>query len=159
MQWPRLALPRPILYCLSVLIRAGLLETLCCDTHTHGGFYGLRGLSIGIMILYCTNRISHRPTTTLHPNLPLTGNWAFFISQKKTNSVWLISILNYGDTEIVLINHLLLVIPMSYPCHYTNLCPHKPHKHAHTTHTHTHTHSHTHTHTHMLVFMVYGDSP
>ncbi len=21
---------------------------------------------------------------------------------------------------------------MSYPCHYTNLCPHKPHKHAHT---------------------------
>ncbi len=27
---------------------------------------------------------------------------------------------------------------MSYPCHYTNLCPHKPHKHAHT-HTHTHT--------------------
>ncbi len=50
----------------------------------------------------------------------------------------LISILNYGDTENVLINHLLLVIPMSYPCHYTNLCPHKPHKHAHT---HTHTHS------------------
>ncbi len=40
---------------------------------------------------------------------------------------------------------------MLYPCHYTNLCPHKPHKHAHThtqTHTHTHTHRHTHTHTH-----------
>ncbi len=54
------------------------------------------------------------------------------------NSVWFISVLNYGDTENVLINHLLLVIPMSYPCHYTNLCPHKPHKHAHT-HTHTHT--------------------
>ncbi len=53
--------------------------------------------------------------------------------------------LNYGDTENVLINHLL-VIPMLYPCHYTNLCPHKPHKHAHT-HTHTHTHSHTHSHT------------
>ncbi len=31
----------------------------------------------------------------------------------------------------------LLVIPMSYPCYYTNLCPHKPHKHGHTqTHTH-----------------------
>ncbi len=30
-------------------------------------------------------------------------------------------------------------IPLSYPCHYTNLCPHKPHKPAHT-HTHTHTH-------------------
>ncbi len=26
---------------------------------------------------------------------------------------------------------------MSYPCHYTNLCPHKPDKHAHI-HTHTH---------------------
>ncbi len=58
------------------------------------------------------------------------------LSPQKTLSVWFISILNYGDTENVLINHLLLVIPMSYPCHYTNLCPHKPHKH-----THTHTHS------------------
>ncbi len=65
--------------------------------------------------------------------------------------------LNYGDTENVLINHLLLVIPMSYPCYYTNLCPHKPHKHAHThTHKHTlslslsHTHTHTHTHTHRI---------
>ncbi len=67
---------------------------------------------------------------------------------QKTHSVWYISILNYGDTENVLINHLLLVIPMSYPCNYTNLCPHKPHKHVHT-HTHTHTHSHTHSHTHM----------
>ncbi len=42
---------------------------------------------------------------------------------------------------------------MSYPCHYTNLCPHKPHKYA-PTHTHTRTHArthartHTHTHTH-----------
>ncbi len=36
---------------------------------------------------------------------------------------------------------------MSYPCHYTNLCPHKPHKHAHT---HTHTHTHTRTLTHSL---------
>ncbi len=58
----------------------------------------------------------------------------------KTYSVWFISVLNFGDTEHVLINHLLLVIPMSYPCQYTNLCPHKPHKHAHT-HTHTHTHT------------------
>ncbi len=77
------------------------------------------------------------------------------------NSLCFISVLNYGDTENVHINHLLLVIPMSYPCHYTNLCPHKPHKHAHVSHTHTsshthrshtrlsHTHlSHTHTHTH-----------
>ncbi len=86
------------------------------------------------------------PTPTLHLNLALTGDGAFVFSLKKTHSVWFISVLNYGDTENVLINHLLLVIPMSYPCHYTNLCPHKPHKHAHT-HTHTHTHMHTHTHT------------
>ncbi len=52
--------------------------------------------------------------------------------KKYTHSVWFISVLNYRYTENVLINHLLLVIPMSYPCHYTNLCPHKPHKHAHT---------------------------
>ncbi len=83
------------------------------------------------------------PTPTLHLNLALTGDGAFLFSLKKTHSVWFISVLNYGDTENVLINHLLLVIPMSYPCHYTNLCPHKPHKHAHTpTHTHTHTHTH-----------------
>ncbi len=89
------------------------------------------------------------PTPTLHLNLALTGDGAFLLSLKKTHSVWFISVLNYGDTENVLINHLLLVIPMSYPCHYTNLCPHKPHKHAHThTHTHTHTHPPTHTHTH-----------
>ncbi len=81
------------------------------------------------------------PTPTLHLNLALTGDGAFQLSPQKTYSVWFISILNYGDTENVLINHLLLVIPMSYPCHYTNLCPHKPHKHA-DTHTHTHTHTH-----------------
>ncbi len=95
------------------------------------------------------------PTPTLHLNLALTGDGAFLFSLKKTHTVWFISVLNYGDTENVLINHLLLIIPMSYPCHYTNVCPHKPHKHAHT-HTHTHTHTqyththttHTHTHTH-----------
>ncbi len=70
------------------------------------------------------------PSPTLHLNLALTGDGAFLFSLKKTHSVWFISVLNYGDTENVLINHLLLVIPMSYPCHYTNLCPHKPHKHA-----------------------------
>ncbi len=114
-------------------------------THTHVGFYGLRGLSIGVMVfilyklygLYC-------PTPTLHLNLALTGDGAFLLSPQKTHTVWFISILNYGDTENVLINHFLLVIPMSYPCHYTNLCPHKPHKHART-HAHTHTHTHTHT--------------
>ncbi len=82
------------------------------------------------------------PTPTLHLNLALTGDGAFLFSLKKTHSVWFISVLNYGDTENVLINHLLLVIPMSYNVmlYYvmSNLCPHKPHKHAHT-HTHTHT--------------------
>ncbi len=92
------------------------------------------------------------PTPTLHLNLALTGDGAFLFSLKKTHSVWFISVLNYGDTENVLINHLLLVIPMSYPCHYTNLCPHKPHKHAHT-HTHTHLHTYTHTHTHTLTIL------
>ncbi len=105
-------------------------------THTHVGFYGLRGLSIGVMFLYCTNCMCYCPTPALHLNLALTGDGAFLFSLKKTHSVWFISVLSYGDTENVLINHLLLVIPMSYPCHYTNLCPHKPHKHAHT-HTHT----------------------
>ncbi len=84
------------------------------------------------------------PTPTLHLNLALTGDFAFLLSPKKTYSVWFIRILNYGDTENFLINHLLLVIPMSYPCHYSNVCPHKPHKHAHT-HTHSLSLSHTHT--------------
>ncbi len=40
-----------------------------------------------------------------------------------------LSFFNYGS---VLINHLHVVIPLSYPCHYTNLCPHKPYNQAHT---------------------------
>ncbi len=78
------------------------------------------------------------PTPTLHLNLALTGDGAFIFSPQKNSLCMIYKRLNYGDTENVLINHLLLVILMSYPCHYTNLCPHKPHKHAHT-HTHTHT--------------------
>ncbi len=83
-------------------------------THTYVGFYGLRGLSIGVMVLYCTNCMCYCPTTTLHLNLnlALTGDGAFLFSLKKTHSVWFIRILNYGDTENVLINHLLLVIPV-----------------------------------------------
>ncbi len=37
-----------------------------------------------------------------------------------------------GTWGNVLINHILLVIPMSYPCHYTNLCPLMSQKRAHT---------------------------
>ncbi len=98
------------------------------------------------MHLYCTDRILYQPTTTLHRNRSLTENFVHSYFLKKTNSVWFISRLNYGDTENGLIKHLLLVIPVSYSCHYTNLCPHKPHKHVHMCiHTLTHTHTHTHT--------------
>ncbi len=62
-----------------------------------------------------------------------------FRFSKKHHLVCFLSLLNYGDIGSVLINHLQIVIPLSYPCYYTNLCPHKPHKPAHT-HTHTHTH-------------------
>ncbi len=81
------------------------------------------------------------PYTYPTPKLSPHRRRCIYIFPQKTkifHSVWFISVLNYGDTENVLINHLLLVIPMSYPCHYTNLCPHKPHKHA-PPHTHTHT--------------------
>ncbi len=72
-------------------------------------------------------------------NLALTGDGAFLFSLKKTHSVWFISVLNYGDTENVLINHLLLVIPMSYHViiqicvliNHINMPP-PPHTHTHT---------------------------
>ncbi len=106
-----------------------------------------------IILVYLINCMCYCPTPTLHLNLALTGDGAFLLSPQKTHTVWFISILNYGDTENVLINHLLLVIPMSYPCHYTNLCPHKPHKHAHT-----HTHTHTHTHIYIIIIIsLYND--
>ncbi len=46
-----------------------------------------------------------------------TPKLLFLLSPPKTHFLLFISILNYGDTENVLINHLLLEIP----CHYTNL--------------------------------------
>ncbi len=132
-------------------------------THTHVGFYGLRGLSIGVMVFILYKLYVLLPYTYPTPKLSPHRRRCIYIFPQKTHSVWFISVLNYGDTENVLKNHLLLVIPMSYPCHYTNLCPHKPHKHAHThTHTHTHTlslslslslsltHTHIHTHIHVL---------
>ncbi len=36
--------------------------------------------------------------------------------------------LQYRDIGSVLLNHFHIVIPLSYPCHYKNLCPHKPPK-------------------------------
>ncbi len=109
-------------------------------THTRVGFYGLQGLSIGVMVFILYKLYVLLPYTYPTPELSPHRRLCISTFPPKTYSVWFISILNYGDTENVLINHLLLVIPMSYPCHYTNLCPHKPHKHAHT-HTHTHTHT------------------
>ncbi len=47
-----------------------------------------------------------------------------------------------GTWVNVLKSHLHLVIPVSYLCHYTNLCPDLSQKR---THTHTHTHTHTQT--------------
>ncbi len=55
-------------------------------THTpHVGFYGLRGLSIGVMVFICTNCMCYCPTPTLHLNLALTGDSAFLLSPQKTH--------------------------------------------------------------------------
>ncbi len=55
-----------------------------------------------------------------------------------------------GTWVNVLKSHLHLVIPVSYLCHYTNLCPDLSQTHTHThTHIHTHTHKQPHTHTHI----------
>ncbi len=106
-------------------------------THTHTqrhtvGFYGLRGLSKGVMVFILYKLYVLLPYTYPTPKLSPHRRRCISIFPKKTHSIWFIRILNYGDTENVLINHLLLVIPMLYTCHYTKLCPHKPHKHAHT---------------------------
>ncbi len=115
--------------------------------HTHVGFYGLRGLSICVMVFILYKLYVLLPFTYPTPKLSPHRRRCISIFPQKTYSVWFISVLNYGDTENVLINHILLVIPMSYLCHYTNLCPHKPHKHAHP-HTHTHTNKCKYTHKH-----------
>ncbi len=129
---------------ISLSLSLSLSHTHTHTHHTHMLVFMVYGDSLGVWFLYCTNCMCYCPTPTLHLNLALTGDGAFLLSPQKTHSVWFISVLNYGDTENVLINHLLLVIPMSYPCHYTNLCPHNHINmptHTHHTHTHTHTHS------------------
>ncbi len=90
--------------------------------------------SIDIMFFfYCTNCIFYRPTQTYS----LEETLCILNFSKKLILYDLYAIWNMGTWSNILINHLLLVILMSNPCHYTNVCPHKPHKH---THTHTHTH-------------------
>ncbi len=100
-------------------------------THTHVGFCGLRGLSIGVMVfilykLYVLLPYTY-PTPKLTPHRRLCASLDF----QKTPFSMFLSLLNYGDIGSVLIKHIQIVIPLSYPCHYTNLCPHKPHKPAH----------------------------
>ncbi len=107
------------------------------QTHTHVGFYGLQGFSIGVMvfILYKPYFLSPYTNPTPKPT-PYRKLYAFLDKEKIIilYDFWYICLLNYGDTENVLINHLHVVIPMSYPCHYT-IC-------VLINHTHTHTHTH-----------------
>ncbi len=109
-------------------------------THTHVGFYGLQGLFIGVMVFILYKLYVLLPYTYPTPKLSPHRRRCISTFPPKYAHCMIYKRFKLWDTENVLINHLLLVIPMSYPCHYTNLCPHKPHKHAHT-HTHTHTHS------------------
>ncbi len=130
-------------------------------THTHTccflWFTGTFHRRNGFYTVQAVGAIALHPTPKLSPHRRLVH---FYFPSKKLTLYDLQAVLNYGDTENVLINHLLLVIPMLYPCHYTNLCPHKPHKHAHT-HTHTHTHIYTyiyiyiytHTYIHTSIFI------
>ncbi len=113
------------------------------DTHTHVGFYGLRGLSIGVMVFILYKLYVLLPYTYPTPKLSPHRRRCISTFPQKTHSVWFISILNYGDTENVLINHLLLVIPMSYPCHVIiHICVLKPYARTRArTHTHARTHA------------------
>ncbi len=101
-----------------------LYENMNISTHTHTHththtclFFGLRGLSIGVMVLYCTICMCYCPTPTLHLNLALTGDCVHFKIFKKNTISMFLSLLNYGDIGSVLIKHLQIVIPLSYPCY------------------------------------------
>jgi len=52
-------------------------------THRHVGFYGLRGLPIGVMVLYCTNCMCYCPTPKLSPH----RRRCIFTFPPKTHSV------------------------------------------------------------------------
>ncbi len=90
------------------------------------------------------------PTPTLHLNLALTGDGAFILSPQKTHSVSFISALNYGNTENVLINHLLLNTWHTHVFIHICVLINPTHTRTHArTHARTHTYTHTHTHTHL----------
>ncbi len=105
-------------------------------THTHVGFLWFTGtFHRRNGFLYCTNCMCY--ALHLQPKLSPHRRWCISIFPQKNSLCMIYKRFNYGDTEMSLINHLLLVIPMSYPCHYTHWCPHN---HINMrTHTHTHT--------------------
>ncbi len=129
--------------------------------HTHVVFYGLRGLSIGVMVFILYKLYVLLPYTYPTPKLSPHRRQCISIFPQK-NSLCMIykRFKLWGHWKCP---HKSPSPCNTYvmPCHYTNLCPHKPHKHAHThteththaytqrdTHTHTHRETHTHTHTH-----------
>ncbi len=86
----------------------------------------------------------YRPTPTLHLNLALTGNFLHFYFLKKTNSVWLISVLKSVDMGQC--PHKspcpcnTYVIPVSlYKFMSSFVTKRHTHTHAHTTHVQTKT--------------------
>ncbi len=123
---------------------------LCC-------FCEKWGHPIGVMVLTLYKLYVLLPYTYPTPKLSPHRRRCISIFPQKTHSVWFISVLNYGDTENVLINHLLLVIPVSlYKCMSSFV---------NSTHIHTQTHilslslslslTHTHRcrHTHVYLYM------
>ncbi len=93
------------------------LNKIISNTHTFvfvnvGTFHRLL-----LFILYKPYYLSPYNQPTPKPN-PLQEHFCIFTFSK--NSFCMINKpFEYGDNENVLINHLLLVIPTSYPCHYT----------------------------------------
>ncbi len=67
-----------------------LINHITCPhthTHTHVVFYGLRGLSIGVMVFILYKLYVLLPYTYPTPKLSLTGDGAFQLSHQKTHSV------------------------------------------------------------------------
>ncbi len=115
-------------------------SSLNTHTHTHVGFYGLRGLSIGVMVFILYKLYVLLPYTYPTPKLSPHRRRCISIFPQK-NSLCMIY------KRFKLWGHWKCPHKSPSPCntyvipmYYTNLCPHKPHKHAHT-HTHTHTHT------------------
>ncbi len=95
-------------------------------SHTHVCFCELWGHSIGVMVFIQYKPYFLSPYTNPTPKpTPYRKLCAVLLSQKKAFCMIYKPFEILGTWGNVLIRHLLLVIPMSYPCHYTNLCPHK----------------------------------